>query len=479
MQNKDCENVEHSLKRRDFLSRSAIGVGAALGFHVVPRHVLGGAGHVAPSDKINVALIGCGGKARGNMQGIMQHADAQIIAVADPAEQFDTRQLRIYRTLIGRLPLKTEIEEHYRKNTPNYRCRDYEDFRDMLQREPEIDAVVISTPDHQHAHGSLHAMRLGKHVYCEKPLTHNIREARLVARVAKETGVATQMGNAGHSRDTMAQTVESLRAGAIGTVREVHAWVHARRWNPDLLSPPIDRPPVPKGLNWDLWLGPRAERPFHPAYTPVHWRDFWDFGCGALGDFACHDLDSAAWALDLFAPATVQAFNAGQTHEQLAPHGSICHFEFPARAAQQEVSVTWYDGGLMPKFPPRAEEKRRHYRRGTMFVGDQGSMLCEGAGGTPSILLNDGSPSNAPVQPTIPRVTDHYRDWLDACKGGRPALSNFEYAARLTKIALLGVLAVRLASRQLTWDDAAMRVSNATDADAIIHGDYRSGWEVA
>src|SRR6185369_13084792 len=195
----------------------------------------------------------------------------------------------------GRLPVKQEVEKHYSEKTPNYTCAAYEDFRVMLEKEKAIDAVLIATPDHLHAYITIFAMKAGKHVYCEKPLTHNIREARLVAQVAKETGVATQMGNLGHSTADIRKTVEWIWDGAIGTVREVHAWVKTFRWNMPLIAPPTDTPPVPAGINWDLWLGPREMRPYHPAYVPVRWRDFYAFGGGGLGDFGCHDMDAACW----------------------------------------------------------------------------------------------------------------------------------------------------------------------------------------
>ncbi len=464
-----------AVDRRRFLT-AASAIAAASTVTIVPRSVLGGDGFVAPSDRVNVALIGCGGRARQNMKGVMAHPDARVVAVADPADRWDMRDLRIYRTLAGRSVLKGEIEEHYAAESPDFRVAAYEDFRLMLEKEPGIDAVIVSTPDHQHAHNAVHAMRAGKHTYCEKPLTHNIREARLVAKVADETGVATQMGNQGHSRDTMAETIEWVRSGAIGTVREVHAWVPASRWNPGLLHPPSEAEPMPKGLNWDLWLGPRAERPFHSAYAPVHWRDFWDFGCGALGDFACHDLDSATWALNLVAPDTVEASSAGKSDPALAPHGALCRFDFPARGDQKEVKVTWYDGGLRPEFPAAVEEKREQYRRGVMFVGDHGKIVCKGAGGEPWVLP-DGDRNVETPKPTIPRVSDHYRSWLDACKGGSPATSHFGYGARLTEITLLGVLAVRL-GQKLEWDHDNMRVTNVPEADAILKGDYRKGWEL-
>lgn len=466
------------VSRRKLLVSTASAISAVATVSIVPRSVLGGTDFVAPSDKVNVALIGCGGRAQQNMKGIMQHADAQIIAVADPAERWDMTGLRIYRTIAGRAVVREQIEDHYSAQGHSATCAAYEDFREMLDKEPAIDAVLISTPDHQHAYNSVIAMRAGNHVYCEKPLTHNIREARVVARVAEETGVATQLGNQGHSRDSMARTIELVRSGVLGKIREVHAWVPATRWNPSLTSPPSNAEPLPQGLNWDLWLGPRSSRPFNSAYAPVHWRDFWDFGCGALGDFGCHDLDSATWALNLRAPTTIEASSAGLSDPGLAPHGSLCRFDFPAVGEQQAVTVHWYDGGLMPDLPVEVEARRADYQRGVMFVGDQGTMLCQGAGGDPWIVGDDEHEIKIEPDQVIPRVEDHYRSWLDACKGGPPATSNFAYGARLTEITLLGVLAVQL-NRSITWDDQTMQVDGSDDeARLIIHGEYRPGWEV-
>ena len=237
--------------RRTFLRGTA---SALAGFTIVPRHVLGGPGFVPPSEKVNIAIVGCGGQGRTNVRALFEQADAQIIAVADPIE---TQNLDAfyYKGAAGRLPVKQEIEAHYAKKTPNYRVAEYEDFRVMLEREKEIDAVLCATPDHLHAYVSIAAMRLGKHVYCEKPLTHNVWEARQVAQVARETGVATQMGNQGHSGDQIRQSVELIQQGAIGPVREVHAWTGATRWNKGLTGRPADEA-TPAGVNWDLWLGP-------------------------------------------------------------------------------------------------------------------------------------------------------------------------------------------------------------------------------
>jgi predicted dehydrogenase len=460
------------LSRRQFLKAGAAAAGV---FTIVPRHVLGGRGFVPPSDKVNVALIGAGGRGRENVRDLFKQADAQIVAIADPAESFSTAQF-YYKSTGGRGPAREEIEKHYAAKTPNFRCAEYEDFRVMLEKEKAVDAVLCATPDHLHAAVSARAMRVGKHVYCEKPLTHNLWEARQVARVAKETGVATQTGNQGHSTNGIRETCEWLWGGAIGPVREVHAWVGAKRWNPTLTGRPKETPPVPAGLNWDLWLGPREPRPFHPAYFPVAWRDFWAFGSSGLGDFGCHDLDAACWALDLHAPVSVEAHPAGPTDAEIGPHGCVVYYHFAPRGDRPAVKVTWYDGGLQPERPAALAAGERLPARGVLFVGDKGLLLAGGAGGRPRLL---GPAAEAtPPKPTLPRSNGHHRDWLDACKGGQPAGSHFEYGARLTEIALLGVLALRT-GRRIDWDAAALKANGVPAADAVIRESYRSGWEVA
>lgn len=458
--------------RRDFIKSTAAAIST---FTIVPRHVLGGPGVVAPSDKVNIALIGAGGQGRTNIRALFQHADAQVIAVADPAESFSLENF-YYKGMGGRKPLKAEIEKHYSAKTPNYRCAEYVDFREMLEKEKDIDAVLCGTPDHLHAYVSVLSMRAGKHVYCEKPLTHNIWEARKVAQVAKETGVATQMGNQGHSRDTIRQTVEWIHAGAIGNVREVHAWVGSSRWNPSLTSAPKDKVQTPDGLNWDLWLGPRQERDYHPAYFPVAWRDFWDFGGVNIADFGCHDLDSACWALDLHHPETIEFYPAGNMDKHIGPHGCIGYYHFPATDNQPAVKVTWYDGGIKPELPPGLTGKLPS--RGVLFVGDNGLMLCGGAGGEPQLLPESRMAEFKQPAPSLPRSKGHHRDWLDACKGGAPASSNFEYGARLTEIVLLGVLSLRT-GQKIEWDAEKMQAKGFADAEPFINEPRRKGWEFA
>jgi predicted dehydrogenase len=462
------------VSRRKFL-KTAVATTAV--FSIVPRHVLGGAGFVPPSDKVNIALIGAGGQGRTNVRELFKQPDAQVIAIADPAESFSLEKF-YFRGMGGRLPVQGEVHKHYAPKQPNFRCSVYEDFRVMLEKEKAIDAVLCATPDHLHAYVSTMALRLGKHVYCEKPLTHNLWEARHVARVAKETGVATQMGNQGHSTDTIRETCEWLWSGAIGSVREVHAWVNARRWNPTLVGRPTETPPVPSGLNWDLWLGPREPRPYHPAYFPVAWRDFWAFGCGNLGDFGCHDLDAACWALDLASPERVEAFGAGPMDADIGPHGSIVRYHFAARGNYSALPITWYDGGLAPEHPRELLEGERLPSRGVLFVGEKGALLCGGAGGKARVLPHNNSQVGDKPAPSLPRSRGHHRDWLDACKGGSPASSNFEYGARLTEIVLLGVLALR-SGREIHWDPRALKAKGVSNADAIIHESYRKGWDLA
>jgi predicted dehydrogenase len=457
--------------RRQFLKTAAA---AGSVFTIVPRHVLGGRGFVAPSDKVNIALIGAGGQGRTNARELFKQADAQIVAVADPAESFSLERF-YYKGVAGRIPVKAEIERHYGAKLPTSHCADYEDFRVMLEKEKAIDAVLCATPDHLHAYVSTVAMRRGKHLYCEKPLTHNLWEARQIARIAKETGLATQMGNQGHSSDGIRQTCEWIWAGAIGTVCEVHAWVGARRWNPTLTTRPSEQPPLPAGLNWDLWLGPRDSRPFHPAYFPVTWRDFWAFGSSNIGDFGCHDLDAACWALDLHAPLSVEARGAGPMDVEIGPHGSVAYYHFAPRGDQPAVKVTWYDGGLSPEPPSGLPAGERLPSRGVLFLGDKGAMLCGGAGGKPR-LLGPNADAFKPPQPSLPRSPGHHRDWLDAIKGGKPATSSFEYGARLTGIVLLGVLALRT-GRRIEWD--GMKAKGVPEADGFIKEGYRKGWEVA
>ncbi len=460
--------------RRDFLKRSSLGLAAAT---IVPRHVLGGPGHVAPSDRVHVALVGAGGRGFQNARELLKLPDVRITAVADPAESWDLSNF-YYRGVAGRDPVSAEIEKHYQASEPGFACQQFSDFRELLETaSSEFDAVLCATPDHMHALVSLASMRGGKHVYCEKPLTHNIAEARLVAKVAKETGVATQMGNQGHSKDSIRDTVELIRAGAIGEVSEVHAWVQTSRWNPSLQHPPTKAQALPQGLNWDLWCGPRTPPPFDSAYAPVSWRDFWQFGCGALGDMGCHDLDSAVWAFDLDHPTRVEMRPAGDSDKWMAPYGEIGYFDFERKDGGKPLRIVWYSGGLKPPTPPWLPSGKELPGRAAIFVGTKGSMLCGAAGGDCQIYPRELAEATNKPEPAIARSSGHHRDWIDAIKGGPPASSNFEYGAKLTEIVLLGLVALRT-GEVIHWDPDAMKAKGVPNADAIIQETYRDGWEL-
>jgi predicted dehydrogenase len=465
----------HGLDRRDFLSKTSLALASVT---ILPRHVLGGAGFVPPSEKVNVAIVGCGGQGRTNMRELLKLEDAQVVAVADPNEAEDYSQF-YYRGKAGRLPVKAEVEEHYQKQNPSFRCAEYEDFRVMLEKESGIDAVLVATPDHVHAPVAARAMRAGKHVYCEKPLAHNVWECRMLAKIAAETGVATQMGNQGHSGAGIRQTVEWIRAGAIGQIREVHAWSDAGRFAPGR-GRPSETPAPPRGMNWDLWLGPRAERPFHSSYAPFNWRGWWAFGGGALGDMGCHNIDNAVWALDLEAPSSIEAFAPAGVDDERAPYCCIAHYHYPAQGTRPALRLTWYDGGLRPPIPEAVapHEQLEGGGNGTLFIGEKGVISCAGWGGAPRIFPMEAHEAYQRPAATIPRSRGHHRDWIAACKGGPAASSNFAVGAKLTEVVLLGNVALRT-GRKLWWDSAAMKAMNAPEADRFLKEEYRSGWEVA
>ncbi len=462
------------ITRRKFLAATTTTVAA---FTLLPRHVLGGPKFVAPSEKVNVAIVGTGGQGKTNMRSLLGEAEAQIIAVCDPREEADYSKF-YYRGTAGRKPVKADIEKHYSEKTPNYRCAEYEDFRKMLEEEKSVDAILCATPDHLHAYVSITCMKAGKHVYCEKPLTHNVWEARQVAKVAKETGVATQLGNQGHSGEAIRTTVEWIWDGAIGAIREVHAWSDAGAWV-NHRGRPTDTPPVPAGFNWDLWQGPREARPYHPEYAPYNWRGWWSFGGGCIGDMACHNLDPAVWALDLKDPLTIEASASGVDSE-VAPPGAIYNYRFGARGDKPPVKVVWYDGGLRPESPLElaSGEKLEGGANGIIFLGKKGVITCAGWGGTPRIIPDSRMDAYQRPAKTIPRSKGHHRDWLEACKGGKPASSNFEYGARLTEIVLLGNVALRTGKR-IEWDSANLKATNAPEADKFIKEQYRPGWEIS
>lgn len=463
-----------SMSRRRFLG--AAGVAA-----VLPRPVLGGPGYVAPSERVNIAIIGAGGQGRTNMRALFQEPVARIVAVCDVAEETDLRAF-YYGGSAGRKVVKADVERHYGASEPGFRCADYEDFRVLLDKEKGIDAVLVATPDHAHAVVTVAAMRRGKHVYCEKPLTHNVWEARQVARIAREMKVATQMGNQGHSGEGIRLTCEWIWDGAIGAVREVHAWSDAGKW---VRTPgrPKETPPVPAGLNWDLWLGPREYRPYHPSYTPYNWRGWWAFGTGAIGDMACHNLDPAVMALKLEHPLTVEAESPVVDEEVTSLEPATFVYHFGPRENMPPVKVVWYDGGRRPPYPEGLDPNDPKQRlgdggNGILFVGEKGFITCAGWAGMPRLLPLSLHREYKRPEKTLPRSKGHHADWLAACKGGPPASANFEYSARLTEIVLLGSVALRT-KQKITWDGPNGRAVNAPEAERFLKESYRRGWEIA
>ncbi len=448
-----------SSTRRQFLASSAASVFA---FQFFPGQLRGAA---APSNRLNLAVIGVGARGIG-LTNLKACAAENIVALCDVDFDYAASTFAAYP-----------------------QARQYRDYRVMLEQQKDIDAVIVATPDHSHAVITLAAMAAGKHVYCQKPLTRTIAEARRVAAAARQHRVQTQLGNQGHSSEHIRVLKEWLDAGVIGAVREVHAWtdrpVGGQPWSTYAVQArPKDAPAVPATLDWDLWLGPAPFRPYHPDYHPLKWRAWYDFGTGSLGDMGCHVLDPAFWALDLGAPSTVQATT---THWEPAvsgetfPRASIVRYQFPARRGRGPVALTWYDGRLMPPIPPELEPGRKLPNTGAMIIGEKGTIL-HGSHGASALRLIPESRMQALVRPprTLPRVEGgHEQDWIRACKegsGGRPASSEFGYGAALTEFVLLGVAAIRRPNVRLEWDAAAARFTNSPEANALIDPPARAGW---
>jgi len=360
----------------------------------------------------------------------------------------------------------------------------YRDFRVMLEKEKGIDAVVVATPDHTHAVATMAALKFGKHVYCEKPLTRTVVEARAVAKAAREAKVATQMGNQGMAFEGNRLINEWIWDGAIGSVREVHVWsdrpTHRGKmplWWAQGIERPPETPPVPPKLDWDLWLGPASWRPYHPAYLPFTWRGWWDFGTGGLGDMGVHNLAPVFSALKLGAPEKVHASSTALFKETV-PLAATVHYQFPARGELPPVKVHWYDGGLLPPRPDEFEEGRELDREdGIIFVGDKGKMFVAGWGGERSRLIPESRNLEYERPPkTLPRSIGHHQEWIQACKTGSPTRSSFDFAGPLTEAVLLGSLCVQIGGEELVWDSANLKVTNVLEANGLLHREYRKGW---
>jgi hypothetical protein len=447
------------ISRRDFLS----GAAAVAAFTIVPRHVLGGPRNTPPSEKLNIAGIGAGGQGAHDINQVSRTEN--IVALCD----VDWRQ----------------AAETFKKFP---QAKRYHDFRKMLEKEKNIEAVVVATPDHTHTVAAMMAVKMGKHVYCEKPMTHTVYEARKLTEAARETKVITQMGNQGHSGEGNRLICEWIQDGAIGPVREVYAWTDRPVW-PQGIDRPKETPPIPSLLDWDLWLGPAPRRPYHPCYLPFNWRAWLDFGCGALGDMGCHIIDSPFWALKLGHPTSVEASHSYDVREmwkkventETYPRASIVRYTFPAREGMPPVKMTWYDGGLMPARPEELEPGRRMGDNdgGVLFVGDKGKLMCGCYGRNPRIIPETKMKAYSQPPKTMDRVPGgiegHQHNWVTACKEGKPAVCDFDYAGPLTEVVLLGNLAIRVA-KKLDWDGKNLEVTNVPEANKYVHTEYREGW---
>ncbi len=472
MEKKPSSNKKTGMSRRDFLKSTAT---AAAGISIIPRHVLGGPGYIAPSNKINLAMIGTGNQGMHDMKQFMELPDVQVVAVCDVFEEFPQGD-----SFGGCKPAKLAVEAHYGQLATDGKykgCADFADFREMLEKQKDIDAVAVVTTDNTHAIASMAAINLGKHVYCQKPLTHDIYEARMLAEAARKKGVASQMGNQGHAGEGNRLIVEWVADGAIGDVHEVHVWTDRPRdfWKQGLERPDTI-PSVPRGLDWNLWLGPAPYRPYHPAYIPFVWRGWWDFGTGVLGDMGCHIIDTPVWALNLGHPTSVQASCSPVNHET-GPIASLIQYEFPARGSMPPVKMTWYDGGLTPPRPADLEDGRRMGDgNGILLVGTKGTIMANCYGHNPRIIPETKMQAYTLPAKTIPRVEGIHKDFIEACKGTRKACSNFDVSGPLTETVLLGNLAVRMHGQRLLWDGENMKVTNVEEANKFVKRDYAGGW---
>lgn len=474
----------NTIRRRDFMKAGAMAAGS---FMIVPRHVLG-RGFTPPSDKLNIAAVGCGGKADFNIKQAYNNGTENIVALCD----VDDRQ-----------------SEKYRKQFPN--APYYKDFRKMFEKEAKtFDAVIVTTPDHMHYPVAIAAMELGKHVYVEKPLTKDIWEARMLTEAAKKYKVVTQMGNQGSSSDGTRNTEALVQSGAIGDVHTIEVWTDRPVWPQGVKSPKDkgESQPVPSGVDWDLWLGTAPKRDYHEAYMPFRWRGYWDFGTGALGDMGCHFLDVPFRALKLGYPTSVEC-SVGSVYadffqqaffDDVAPPSANIHLKFPSKTPGKEINLNWYDGGMRPQLPDGCDYKTvfGSVDGGILFIGSKGIISAEMFGENPR-LWPEKKFANVRIA-TKPRALvpgsweGHQQQFVQACKKGYGAYtsSSFDQSGPLTEIVLMGNLAVRSylhreakadgkgftfpGRQRLMWDGANMKITNFDVANQFVKREYRTGW---
>jgi predicted dehydrogenase len=498
-----------SVTRRDFIR--TVGTTGA-GLTIVPRHVLG-RGQTPPSDRLNIAGVGVGGMGKINLLNVALGNNIVALCDADwgfAGKGWDTLDADLAREQ-ERLPKVTEPLA--RKNSVERidslkqmiadlpRIKRHRDYREMLDQQKDIDAVVVATPDHLHAPVAMAALDLKKHVYVQKPLTWSVYEARELAKKAKSTKVATQMGNQGHSWDDGRRAVEWLMAGAIGEVTEAHVWTNRplaywpqgiprpqpqrnlndAKWNMAgvmaRLSDAMGLYSTPEGLAWDLFLGPGPVVEYHPIYHPFNWRGWVDWGVGAIGDMGAHLIDHAYWGLDLGYPTVIETVST-PFNKSCYPMATKTYYEFPARGGKPAVKMTWYDGGLMPARPDEMGDTALNGEGGALVIGSKGKLIYDTYGNNSRLLPKSLHDSVGPPPQKLSRITvSHEQNWADAAKGKNEPSCPFEYAARLTEVMLLGIVALR-AGTKLHYDGGAMRITNPTSANELLRRDYRHGWSL-
>jgi len=442
-----------TLSRRQFLGAA----GAAAGLLVVPRHVLAASGQAAPSGKLNIASIGVGGMGGGDVRDVSGRG-CNMVALCD-------------------VDLKRGAGSF--KDHPE--AKQYRDFRKMFdEMEKKIDAVTVSTPDHFHAVAAMAAIKRKKHVYCQKPLAHSVAEVRALMKAAKENNVVTQLGNQGHSTESIRLLVEWVQGGVIGNVHTVMCGCSAVNSGLDNLERARAGEPVPENLDWDLWLGPAQERPYCSAYLPGRWRGWVPFGNGTIGDWICHVVDPVFWALDLGAPKTIVA-DVGdwdpKAQGDAYPKGDIITFEFAAKGKRGPVKLVWHSGTQKVPRAKELEPERKPVDTGAYVYGDKGVIQygSHGAGGVRVIPEAAMKAAKLPEK-TLPRTKEHHEDWLIAIREGKKAGSDFSYGGPLTEIALTGIIAMKMKGRKLEWDGPAMKFTNCPEANALLDPPYRKGW---
>jgi predicted dehydrogenase len=446
-------SMTHLSNRRTFLRQAGAGVASMLAAGVWTGRAAKAS--TSPNEKLNAAFIGTDGQANLHLETIS--------------------------ALGHNCPCFCDVDENRMAPAAKLwpKAARYQDYRRMFdERQREIDAVFVATPDHHHYPASMIAIQLGKHVYCEKPLTHSIWEARQLRLAAQRNKVATQMGIQGHAGRKWRELITLARAGHIGQVHEVHAWSDRPIW-PQGIARPKESPAVPANLDWDIWLGPAPERPYDPAYHPFNWRGWLDFGTGALGDMACHQLDGMFWLLDPDPPTKVEVMAASECNGETYPKQQVIRWEFPEKGDRPAFQLTWYDGGLFPPAPAGWPREQKLAELGCYFVGDRGTIVTGHGDETPMQVLDDKGPRDIrlPKELAIPPSRGHHEEFIAACKGGPPAGANFDYAGPMTEAILLGNLALRL-GKSIHWDATNMAVPNAPEASQLIRRQYRNGWQV-